>query len=101
MIIGLIGIVRVVPETRNPQPRRLDLVGVVISVVGLVLLVYGIIHASATRSWVDISVLGPIVAGLVVIGIFIWLERRSDHPSFDVSLFANRGYAVSLAAVSL
>ncbi|MFM8897027.1 MAG: MFS transporter, partial [Actinomycetales bacterium] len=101
VIIGLIGIVRVVPETRNPQPRRLDLVGVVISVVGLVLLVYGIIHASATRSWVDISVLGPIVAGLVVIGIFIWLERRSDHPSFDVSLFANRGYAVSLAAVSL
>lgn len=101
VIIGLIGIVRVVPETRNPQPRRLDLVGLVISVVGLVLLVYGIIHASATRSWVDISVLGPIVAGLVVIGVFIWLERRSDHPSFDVSLFANRGYAVSLAAVSL
>ncbi|MBU6277866.1 MAG: MFS transporter [Actinomycetales bacterium] len=101
VIIGLIGIARVVPETRNPQPRRLDLVGVVISVVGLVLLVYGIIHASATRSWIDIGVLGPIIGGVVVLGIFVWLERRSDHPSFDVSLFANRGYAISLAAVSL
>jgi DHA2 family integral membrane protein (MFS transporter) len=29
------------------------------------------------------------------------LEARSDHRSFDVSLFRNRGYAVSLAAVSL
>ncbi|MFM7146023.1 MAG: MFS transporter [Actinomycetales bacterium] len=38
---------------------------------------------------------------MITIGILIWLERRSDHPSFDVSLFANRGYAVSLAAVSL
>jgi Na+/melibiose symporter-like transporter len=29
------------------------------------------------------------------------LEARSDHSSFDVSLFRNRGYAVSLVAVSL
>jgi MFS family permease len=31
----------------------------------------------------------------------LYLEYRSDHPSFDVSLFRNRGYAVSIAAVSL
>jgi Na+/melibiose symporter-like transporter len=29
------------------------------------------------------------------------MEAHSDHPSFDVSLFRNRGYAVSLSAVSL
>ena len=29
------------------------------------------------------------------------LERRSDHKSFDVTLFSNRGYTVSLTAVSL
>jgi Na+/melibiose symporter-like transporter len=38
---------------------------------------------------------------LLVIAGFLWLEHRSDHPSFDVSLFRNRGYAVSIAAVSL
>ena len=101
VIVGIIGILRVVPETRNPHPRRLDLQGPVISVVGLVLLVYGIIHASETRNWLDPGVVIPIVLGVAIIALFLVLEARSDHSSFDVSLFRNRGYAVSLGAVSL
>ena len=101
VIIGIIAIVRVVPETRNPQPRRLDVLGLVISVAGLVLLIYGIIHASETKDWLAASVLVPIIAGVLVITLFLVLEARSDHSSFDVSLFRNRGYAVSLVAVSL
>jgi len=99
--VGLVLIARIVPETRNPHPRKLDLVGLVISVVGLVLLVYGIIDASRTRDWLAASVLVPVIAGLVIIGVFLWWEYRSDHSSFDVRLFTNRGYAVSLIAVSL
>lgn len=101
VIIGIIAIIRVVPETRNPQPRRLDVLGLVISVAGLVLLIYGIIHASETKDWLAASVLVPIIAGVLVIALFLVLEARSDHSSFDVSLFRNRGYAVSLIAVSL
>lgn len=101
VIIGVIGILRVVPESRNPHPRRLDIQGLVISVVGLVLLVYGIIHASETRNWIDPSVLIPIILGIAIIALFIVLEARSDHSSFDVSLFRNRGYAVSLTSVTL
>ncbi len=101
VIIGIIGILRVVPESRNPHPQALDLVGLVLSFVGLVSLVYGIIHASSVGSWVDVWVIGPIVAGVVILIAFLWYESRSDHKSFDVTLFRNRGYAVSLAAVSL
>lgn len=99
--IGLFGIWRVVPETRNPHPQRLDLVGLVVSIVGLTLLVYGIIHASSTLDWLVPSVLLPIGLGVVIIAAFLVIEARSDHKSFDVSLFRNRGYAVSLTAVSL
>ena len=101
VVIGLIGIWRVVPETRNPHPQRLDLRGLIVSITGLVLLVYGIIHASETKTWIASSVLIPIVAGIAVLALFIVLEARSDHRSFDVSLFRNRGYAVSLVAVTL
>jgi len=101
VIVGLIAIWRVVPETRNPDGRKLDVLGLVLSIVGLVLLVYGIIHASETRTWIDAMVLGPMVAGVAVIALFLYMEYRSDHPSFDVSLFRNRGYAISIAAVSL
>jgi EmrB/QacA subfamily drug resistance transporter len=101
VLVGLFFIVRVVPETKNPHPRRLDLIGLVLSVTGLVLLVYGIIEASATKDWLAPSVIYPIIGGVLIIALFLWLESRSDHPSFDVSLFKNRGYSVSLTAVSL
>ena len=99
--IGLVLILRIVPETRDPHPRRLDILGLVVSASGLVLIVYGIIDASSTRSWTAPSVIIPIAAGVVLIAFFLWAEARSDHASFDVTLFRNRGYAVSLAAVSL
>lgn len=101
VIVGLIAIVRVVPETRNPHPRALDIPGLVISITGLGLLIYGIIHASETRDWLAPSVLIPSIAGVVIIALFLWIEKRSDHASFDVSLFRNRGYAISLSAVTL
>ncbi len=101
VIAGLVGVWAVVPETRNPNPQRLDILGLLLSIVGLTLLIYGIINASQTLSWIAGSVLGPMAAGIAVIALFLWLESRSDHKSFDVSLFRNRGYAVSLTAVTL
>ena len=101
VIVGLIGILRVVPESRNPHPQQLDLIGLVLSFVGLVALIYGIIHASSVGAWIDVQVIGPIVAGIVILIGFLVYEAHSSHKSFDVALFRNRGYAVSLSAVSL
>ena len=101
VIIGIIGIVRIVPETKNPTPQRLDIPGLLISISGLVALVYGIIHAGVIHSFSDKSVLGPFFLGLGLLALFVFLEKRSEHKSFDVSLFSNRPYAVSLVAVSL
>jgi EmrB/QacA subfamily drug resistance transporter len=99
--VGIIGIVRVVPETMNPDPQRLDLQGLVVSALGLFALVFGIIHASEVGTWRNALVLGPIVLGLATLTVFVMMEMRSDHPSFDVSLFSHRAFSVSLAAVSL
>jgi EmrB/QacA subfamily drug resistance transporter len=101
IIVGLIGIARLVPETLNPHPQRLDIMGLIVSASGLTILVFGIIHASETKDWLAPSVLLPILIGTVTIAVFLILEARSDHKSFDVSLFRNRGWAVSLTAVSL
>lgn len=101
VIIGAFFIIRIVPESHNPDAKRLDILGLVISATGLVLIVYGIIDASSTRDWLAPSVIVPILIGLALLAFFIWTEARSDHASFDVTLFRNRGYAVSLTAVSL
>jgi EmrB/QacA subfamily drug resistance transporter len=101
VLVGAAGIVWLVPETKNPDPQHLDVVGLVLSVVGLTALVYGIIHAGDTKDWLAPTVLGPIVGGVAVICLFLFLEQRSEHKSFDVTLFHNRGFSVSLIASSL
>jgi DHA2 family multidrug resistance protein-like MFS transporter len=101
VIIGLVGIFMVVPETKNPHPQALDIPGLLISFTGLVLFVYGIIHASQTLTFLTPSVLIPMILGAIVLAVFVITEARSDHRSFDVTLFKNRGYAVSLTAVTL
>jgi EmrB/QacA subfamily drug resistance transporter len=101
VLVGIIAIIRVVPESKNAHPKRFDFVGLVLSVSGLGLLIYGIIDASRTRDWSAPGVLIPVLAGVAIIIVFLWQQSRSSHASFDVSLFRNRGYSVSLVAVSL
>jgi DHA2 family multidrug resistance protein-like MFS transporter len=51
VIAGVIGIAILVPESRNPNPGRLDPLGLVLSITGLLLLVYGIQHGGDTQDW--------------------------------------------------
>ena len=101
VVIGLVGIAVIVPESTGQHTRRLDPVGVVLSIVGLMSLVYGIVHGGDTRQWGSVSVWGWIVLGIALLALFVWLELRSDHPSLDVHLFRNREFSVSIAAVTM
>ena len=90
----------VVPPSRDPEPSRLDPPGVVLSMVGLVSLVYGIIQIGEHNrlSWVaGLS----IAVGVVVLAVFVVVERRSSHPAFDVELFKNPSFSAASAAITL
>jgi MFS family permease len=91
----------VVPESKNPDPGKIDYVGVLASIAGLVLLVYGIIQGGEKGSWVHADVLGPIVAGLAVLAFFTWYERRLRYPSLDVQLFRNPRLSSAVGALAL
>lgn len=99
--IGVIAITLVVPESKSPSPGRIDFLGVLLSIIGLVLLVYGIIRGGDAGSWLDRSVLGPIAAGLVVLAVFCVHEIRTEHPSLDVRLFRNHRLSAAAAAIGL
>jgi DHA2 family multidrug resistance protein-like MFS transporter len=75
--------------------------GVALSVVGLISLVYGIIKGGENNQWTTVGTLGPLIAGVVLLGVFVFLERRSDHPSLDVSLFKNPAFSAASVAISL
>ncbi|WP_133909929.1 MFS transporter [Streptomyces sp. NBC_00582] len=90
-----------VPDSRDPNPGRIDPVGVVLSVVGLVLLVYGIIKGGELADFTDATVLTTIGAGLAVLAAFVVFEARSDHPSIDVTYFKNKVFSAAMAVITL
>ena len=99
--IGIAAIVGLVPESRSPSPGRVDVLGVLLSIAGLVLVVYGIIQGGDTGSWLRADVGGPIVAGLAALAAFVWHEARTDHPSLDVRLFRDPRLSSAAAAIAL
>jgi DHA2 family multidrug resistance protein-like MFS transporter len=100
VIVGLIGIAWLVPETKNPNPGRLDPIGLVLSVAGLFGVVYGIQNASAA-GWSAFSTWGIFIIGVLTLVGFAVYELKSSHPSLDLSLFKIRSFSVPLAGVSL
>ncbi len=99
--VGVIAIFFLVPESRSPSPGRIDYLGVLLSIAGLVLVVYGIIQGGDTGSWLRGDVLGPIAGGLAVLVAFGWHETRTEYPSLDVRLFGNPRLSTAAAAIVL
>ncbi|MFD8224000.1 MFS transporter [Streptomyces massasporeus] len=101
VVLGLALMLWLVPDSRDPRPGRIDPVGVVLSVVGLVLLVYGIIKGGQLADFTDATVLATIAAGLAVLVAFVVFEKRSDHPSIDVTYFKDKVFSAAIAAIAL
>jgi EmrB/QacA subfamily drug resistance transporter len=99
--LGVVAILLLVPESRNPNPGRIDYAGVLASIAGLVLLVYGIIQGGEKGSWIHWDVLGTSLAGLAVLVAFGWYETRLSHPSLDVKLFRDPRLSSAIAALAM
>ncbi len=80
------------PETRSTG-RKIDPVGVVLSIVGLTSAVYVIIE----REW-NIPV---IALAVLALGAFVLWERRSEHPMLPLELYRNRNFSGSSFSILL
>jgi EmrB/QacA subfamily drug resistance transporter len=99
--VGVAAIMLIVPESKSPSPGRIDYLGVLLSIAGLVLVVYGIIQGGDTGSWLRGDVLVPVVGGLAVLAGFGWYESRISNPSLDVRLFRDPRLSSAAAAIAL
>ena len=100
-LLGIVGVLAFVPESRDPSPGRLDIPGVLLSIVALAGLVYGLIRGGAGEGWTTPGVLVPLIGGIVLLAVFVWLQRRSTHPALDVSLFRNPAFSAAATALGL
>jgi EmrB/QacA subfamily drug resistance transporter len=100
-LLALVGTLVVVPESKDPEPGRVDVLGVVLSIVALAAVVYGIIRGGEGGGWTAPGVLVPLIGGLLLLVLFVWLQRRSPHPALDVSLFRLPAFSAAAGALGL
>ena len=89
--IGVVLIVlalRYLPGDRG-RPGRLDLAGAITSTAAMTTLVYGIVR-SADTGWSDPITIGSVATGLILLTMFLLVERKATHPIMPLHLFADR-----------
>jgi EmrB/QacA subfamily drug resistance transporter len=101
VLISMVLISLIVPESRDPKPSKLDPVGVVMSIIGLVAITYGIIRGGELATIASAQVLVPTILGVAVLAAFVWYERRIDHPAFDVTYFRDPRFATAIGMVGI
>jgi DHA2 family integral membrane protein (MFS transporter) len=101
VVVAMVAIVLLVPESKNPHPGRLDPLGVLLSIVALVVLVYGVIQGGNTNDWWNWDTAGAIALGVVLLAGFVISQHRSSHPTIDVSLFKNRQFSAGAFAIAM
>ncbi|RRR97668.1 MFS transporter [Glycomyces terrestris] len=100
VLFGLVAITILAPESKGSQAKA-DLVGMALSMIGLVSLTYGIIEAGDAGSWTGVEVWGTIALGVVVLAAFVLWERRIPHASLDMKLFKSTRFSASSAIITL
>jgi DHA2 family multidrug resistance protein-like MFS transporter len=106
-LVGLIAVLAFLPDSRAHERPGLDLLGVGLSVLGLVALIYGLIEAGQ-HGFSDAGAGLEMVCGVaMLVGFFVW-ERRlgrrpGGQPMLDLALFGSRSYTwgVILAALAI
>jgi len=89
-----------VPESKDPDATPLDPQGAVLSIAGLVTLVYAIIEAPS-RGWTDPLILAAFGLAAVFITVFLWWETKSPHPMLRLSFFENPRFSAASVAITL
>ena len=96
VVVALVAVVALVPESRASERPGLDLVGVAASAAGLVILTYGLIKAGQD-GWGNVDALAMMVGGVaLLVGFFAWERRLTRRPGgqplIDLTLFSSASF---------
>lgn len=74
-----------VPENKSAQYRPFDYQGVILAAAALLLFMFGL-GQTVAWGWTNPLVLVLIFGGIALFVAFVWVERRSAHPSFPMQI---------------
>jgi EmrB/QacA subfamily drug resistance transporter len=96
--VAVTGVLLLLSKHSGDARPRLDLRGTLTGSAGLFALVYG--FSQANRSgWGASSTLGFLAAGMVLLAVFIAIERRSEHALLPLWIVTDRNRGGALLAI--
>ncbi len=91
--LALLILWRKVKESRNEaSPGALDYTGAITIALGLALLTFGFLRIPAI-GFGNVEVIGSLAAGLLLLILFIRIEKRSGNPMMPLHLFSNSTFS--------
>jgi EmrB/QacA subfamily drug resistance transporter len=100
VVLALVGGRLFVPTSRDPNAGRADPVGALLSLVGLVALVFAIIQGP-DRGWTSAEIVGAFTLAAVALCAFVVVERRREQPMLDLAIFRNPRFTAASFAVTV
>ncbi|WP_416518641.1 MFS transporter [Streptomyces achromogenes] len=98
--LAVVAVMILVPESKNPRGDRPDLIGAVLSTIGMASLVYAIISGPG-HGWTSARVLVTAAVAVLVLGAFAWWESRTEDPMLDIHFFRDRRFTGAVAGAVL
>ncbi|MEV0647316.1 MFS transporter [Phytomonospora sp. NPDC050363] len=96
--VALVGALMFLVPGRHADRPTLDIPGTVVVTAGLFCVVFGLSRAE-TRSWGSPSVWGFLVAGAVLLVLFVMIERKVAHPLLPMRIVRDRDRGGAYLAV--
>ncbi len=101
--VSIFGTVWSYAKLRENSPRKrekLDIPGNLMFACGLIALLlgvtYGIVpYGKSPMGWTNPYVILAMVSGIIILIMFVFVEKRVKNPMFDITLFKNRNFGIS------
>ncbi|MCU1393319.1 MAG: drug resistance transporter [Ilumatobacteraceae bacterium] len=100
IIVALVGGWFLLPSSKDADAPRLDPLGALLSIAGLVAVLWAIIEAPS-KGWANGTVLVSLALGIGFLFGFVQWELRCSHPMLDVRFFKNRRFTAANVAITL
>jgi MFS family permease len=92
ILVALVGGWFIVPKSKDPEQGQLDPIGAVLSIMGIVSVVYALIEAP-DKGWTSPATLAAFAIGAAVLTIFVLWELHTDEPMLDMDFFRNSAFS--------
>lgn len=95
MVLLLVFGPMLLPEFRDPDAGRIDLVSAGQSLVAILLMIYGMKHIA--EDGMSLLAIGTILAGFGIGFLFVMRQRRLTDPLIDLALFSRPAFSAALS----